>query len=168
MCAAPVGNQYWKARTKHGRDAIFENPKVLWDAAQEYFEWVDSNPLKEQKVFNGKDGIVHADVEKMRAMTIRRLCTFLDIDQSTWREYRAKQDFSRITTRVEAIIWAQKFEGAAADLLNPSIIARELGLADRKEHSGPDGKPIETKDVSYRERLKALLDRTAEQQKGQE
>ena len=44
----------------------------------------------------------------------------------------------------EEIIYNQKFTGAAADLLNPNIIARELGLADKQqnEHTGVDGKPI--------------------------
>lgn len=39
-------------------------------------------------------------------------------------------------TRVEQIIRQQKFEGAAAELLNPNIIARDLGLADKKVLGG--------------------------------
>jgi hypothetical protein len=34
------------------------------------------------------------------------------------------------------VILDQKFTGAAADLLNPNIIARDLGLTDKKEVSG--------------------------------
>lgn len=37
---------------------------------------------------------------------------------------------------MEEIIRTQKFEGASADLLNPNIIARDLGLAEKQEHSG--------------------------------
>lgn len=81
----------------------------------------------------------------MRAMTIGGLCLFLDIDRSTWADYRGKQGFSAIVTRAEETIRDQKFGGAAADLLNANIIARDLGLAERQEHSGPDGGPIETK-----------------------
>jgi hypothetical protein len=65
----------------------------------------------------------------MRAMTISGLCIFLDISRPTWVEYRAKEGFSSIVSRVDEIIRTQKFEGASADLLNPSIIARDLGLA---------------------------------------
>jgi hypothetical protein len=77
-------------------------------------------------------------------MTIMGLCICLDISHDTWLAYKAKNDFSGVTTRVEAIIWVQKFTGAAADLLNPNIIARDLGLQDKqsKEISGPDGGPI--------------------------
>jgi hypothetical protein len=130
---APKGNQFWKARSTHGRDAIFSDPDKMWEAAQEYFEWVEANPLKEQKVFNGKDGIVYADVTKMRAMTIAGFCVFLGITQETWNQYRKKEGFSEVTTRVDEIIRSQKFEGAAADLLNANIIARDLGLADKQQ-----------------------------------
>lgn len=138
------GNRFWEARSSHGRKPIFAAPDDLWGAACEYFEWVEQNPLREEKVFNGKDGIVRADVAKMRAMTIQGLCIFLDIDRTTWDAYRGRPDFTNIVTRAEEIIRDQKFSGAAADLLNANIIARDLGLADKSELTGKGGAPIET------------------------
>ena len=67
----------------------------------------------------------------MRAMTIGGLCIFLDIWQNTWTNYRESNDFLRVTDQVEEIIRNQKFSGAAADLLNANIIARDLGLSDK-------------------------------------
>lgn len=134
-----AGNRAWEARSSHGRTPIFATPDDLWAAVVEYFEWVDANPLYEEKVFNGKDGIVRASIAKMRAMTISGLCIFLDIDRKTWDAYRERPDFIHIVTRAEEIIRDQKFTGAAADLLNPSIIARDLGLADKQDHTSSDG-----------------------------
>lgn len=130
--AAPQGNQFWKARSKHGRDKIFASSDLLWEACQEYFQWVEDNPLWENKVAQFQGGVVDMPVAKMRAMTIGGLCIFLDIDQSTWHAWRSVDDFSNIVTRTEEVIRDQKFTGAAADLLNPNIIARDLGLADRQ------------------------------------
>ena len=45
---------------------------------------------------------------------------------------------------MDEIIRTQKFEGASADLLNPNIIARDLGLADKSELTGAGGGAIET------------------------
>lgn len=131
--AAPTGNQFWKARTKHGRDRLFESPEKLWDACCEYFEWVEENPLYESETvkFQGEASLV--DVPKMRAMTKAGLCLFLDIDESTWDLYCKREDFIGVTTRAERVIYSQKFAGAAADLLNPNIIARDLGLSDKTE-----------------------------------
>ena len=33
-----IGNQFWKARAKHGRSKIFSSPNQLWKAAIEYFD----------------------------------------------------------------------------------------------------------------------------------
>lgn len=144
--AAPKGNQFWKARSSHGRAPIFPSPDALWEACTEYFEWVEANPLWEDKLVSYQGVTVHEPVAKMRAMTIGGLCIFLDIDETTWRAYGAKKDFSPVTTRAERIIRDQKFSGAAADLLNANIIARDLGLADKSELTGKDGGPIETAD----------------------
>jgi hypothetical protein len=140
--AAPVGNQFWKARSSHGRKPIFESPEKLLEACEEYFEWVESNPLWEDKLVTFQGSATHEPVAKMRAMTIGGLCIFLDISQQAWSEYRHRKGFGEVTTQVEQTIREQKFSGAAADLLNANIIARDLGLADKQEFTGKDGGPI--------------------------
>lgn len=140
---APKGNQFWLARTKHGRNKKF-TPKALWDACLEYFQWVEDNPLKEEKVFHTDGRITRADITKMRAMTIGGLCIYLDIVITTWETYKSSEDFLEVITRAEQIIRNQKFTGAAADMLNPNIIARDLGLSDKKEFTGEGGGPIKT------------------------
>jgi len=140
--AAPKGNRFWEARSSHGRSPIFASPDDMWSACLEYFEWVEANPLYERKAFHASGVIVTDDMPKMRAMTIVGLCNFLDISTDTWALYRGREDFVGITARAEQIMRQQKFEGASADLLNPNIIARDLGLADKQELGGPDGGPL--------------------------
>ena len=130
---APKGNQYWRARTKHGRDKIFADSGILWDACCEYFDWVESHPLMEDKIFNNQGEIIHGENQKMRAMTTTGLCLFLNITFETWTQYKKKKDFTEVIKKAEAIIYSQKFEGASAGLLNPNIIARDLGLIDKAE-----------------------------------
>jgi hypothetical protein len=129
--AAPKGNQFWKARSSHGRKPIFASPDDLWEAACEYFEWVHDNPLMEPMVYQGK---LSDDYKpKMRAMTESALCLFLDISDVCWLKYKGRDDFVSVTKKICQIIYNQKFNGAAADMLNPNIIARDLGLQDKKE-----------------------------------
>ena len=138
------GNKFWLARSSHGRNPIFSDPEQLRNACYEYFEWVENNPLYEEKIFHAQGMITKDTVTKMRAMTISGLCLFLDICENTWANYKKQPDFLSITLEVEKVIYNQKFAGASADLLNANIIARELGLADKQqnEHTGVDGKPI--------------------------
>lgn len=148
------GNKFWLVRSSHGRKPIFETPDDLWNAACEYFQWVEENPLYEDRLVTFQGVATHEPVAKMRAMTIAGLCLFLDISRQGWFEYCAKPDFSDVTKTIDDVIRSQKFAGAAADLLNANIIARDLGLADRSELSGPNGGPIETETRTWREKLR--------------
>lgn len=137
------GNRFWEARSSHGAKPKFENAEDLWSACCEYFDWVDNNPLYEYKVTSFQGVNKHEPVAKMRAMTIGGLCLFLDIDFSTWQVWKKdRADLSNVITRAEAVIFQQKFSGAAADLLNANIISRDLGLADKSEITGKDGTPL--------------------------
>jgi len=133
--AAPVGNQFWKLRSKHGRDKLFETPDLLWEAAVEYFEWCDANPLIEID-FRGKDSN-KVELPKMRPYTIQGLCLYLDTNTQYFNQFEAAnhKDFSLILSRIRETIYNQKFSGAAAGFLNPNIIARDLGLVDKKEQA---------------------------------
>ena len=130
--AAPIGNQFWKMRTKHGRDRLFADPDTLWAACCEYFEWVEANPLIEMRPFAYQGVVTQEPVPKMRAMTLTGLQFFLDVDVKTWINWRLDEDFIQVVNKAESVIRDQKFAGAAADLLNANIIARDLGLADKQ------------------------------------
>lgn len=134
------GNRLWEVRSSAGPKPLFATPEPLWAACVEYFEWSHANPLHEAKAFAYEGVVTVEQLPKMRAMSLAALCVFLDISRGTWNEWKASRpDLSEVITRVEEIIFTQKFEGAAADLLNPNIIARDLGLADKKDHTSSDG-----------------------------
>ena len=128
-----TGNKFWLARSSHGRNPIFSNPEQLRNACYEYFQWVEDNPLYEEKIFHSQGIITKDTITKMRAMTIGGLRIFLGICEQTWVNYKNNPDFLGVVKEVEEIIYNQKFTGAAADLLNSNIIARELGLADKQQ-----------------------------------
>ena len=128
-----LGNKFWEQRSTHGRNPIFKDDKQLWEAACEYFQWAEDNPLWEDKPFNYQGVVVTNSVAKMRAMTLEGLYLFLDISKQTWYDYKEKKDFIDVTSKIEDVIRSQKFAGAAADLLNANIIARDLGLKDESK-----------------------------------
>lgn len=132
-----AGNRFWEARSSAGPKPKFDNGDQLWAACVEYFNWTADNPLYADQLVTFQGTAKHEPVAKMRAMTIGGLCLFLDITEQCWRLWRDQRpDLLAVITQAEAVIYQQKFTGAAADLLNPNIIARDLGLADKKELSG--------------------------------
>lgn len=151
------GNRFWEARSSHGANPKFADAQDLWDACCEYFEWSEANPLYEDNLVTFQGSANHEPIAKLRAMTIKALCLFLDISHRTWAEWRdTRPDLSLVIEKAEAIIYSQKFEGASAGLLNPNIIARDLGLAEKSELTGKDGGPIKT-EVKH-DSVSALVD----------
>lgn len=142
--AAPLGNQFWKLHSKHGRDKIFTTPEILWEACIEYFEATDSRKWYKTE-FNGKDA-VECHVPTETPYTLTGLFVFLDIDRTTWDLYREREAYIPLVTRVEQIIYTQKFEGAAVGAFNANIIARELGL---KEATQQDIKITQLPKIEY-------------------
>lgn len=140
--AAPKGNQFWKLRSKHGRDKLFATPDLLWEAACEYFEWCDENPFKTDNIekikINGEgEKLKREPLDKMRAYTMHGLCIYLDCSTQFFTNFeennKSSEDFMEVITRIREVVYEQKFTGAAAGLFNANIIARDLCLADKTE-----------------------------------
>lgn len=140
--AAPKGNKFWELRSKHGRDKVFETPNAMWEAACEYFTWCEENPLMETDYIG--NGAIKIERPKMRSFTLQGLCLFLDVNTVYFNHFETEQKtktgeeaegFCKIITRIRETIFNQKFTGAAAGFLHPNIIARDLGLSDKQEHT---------------------------------
>ena len=153
--AAPKGNQFWRLRSKHGRDKLFATPELLWDAACEYFQWCDENPWSTRKaiqktvptkVKKGKKTVVEDKqyvqqevTPTSRPYSLMGFCVYTGASTSWWRSFREKcehakdEDFLSVIARVEGTIKTQQFEGACVGAFNSNIIARTLGLADKQE-----------------------------------
>lgn len=134
------GNQFWKLRARHGRHKLFETPQLLWDAACEYFQWCEDNPLYETKAFSYQGVITTVTLPVMRAMTLKQLCFYLHCNEAYFRTFKAQLpdgevDFNTVINDIEAIIYNQKFQGAAGNLLNSNLIAREIGLSENIDYT---------------------------------
>lgn len=135
MQGAPKGNQFWKLRSKHGRDKIFETPEIFLKAAYEYFETVNKNPWIMQEMVRGGDKAGEMVDKKIpRPYTIKGLCVFLNINHVTFLDYEREKgkDFTKVFTHVREIIETNQTEGAMVGAYKENIIARILGLADKQ------------------------------------
>ena len=127
------GNQAWTARSKHGVDHIFKTPADLWAACVEYFLWAQENPLYGVDVVKYMGDATLQPVPKLRMLTVASMCIFMGTPKSTWYTYRNYPAYRETCLQAEEVIYEQKISGAAADLLNTSIIQRHLGLTDKQD-----------------------------------
>lgn len=118
---APQGNEFWKLRATSGPKLRYETDEELLLDCQEYFETRSALTMNGQPL----------------PYTIGSLCTFLDITHDTWIRWRKERnDLSEVIKRVETIVDDQKLTGAMVGSYNHNIVARVLGLADKKDHTG--------------------------------
>ena len=136
---AKKGNTNWKNRKHSGRKCYFDNPVDLWDAACKYFKYVDEHPcvqLKEIEYANGSETTI--ENEKDMPYTLSGLCLYLGASSIWWRRMRKRhqergnKEFIDTIQRIEDTIETHQFEGACVGVFNPGIIARKLGLTDKK------------------------------------
>jgi hypothetical protein len=131
--AAPKGNQFWKLADPEflGKPKNFPKPIDLWNACKPYFEWVDENPIIKQSTTTTAKGTFHNEEPLQKPYTWMGLYVFLGV--SDLSAYKENKDYFQVITHIDNIIRNQKFEGATAGIFNANIIARDLGLVDKKE-----------------------------------
>ena len=131
--SAPTGNQFWKLRSKHGRDKIFQTPEMMLEACYEYFEH-QSKQTWNRVDFKGKDS-KEVKIPTSSPFTLAGLCIFLGVNTKYFTEFEkdCSKGFSEVITHIREIIFTQKFEGAAVGTYNANIIARDLGLVDKAD-----------------------------------
>lgn len=130
-------DDFWNKKT--GRKKIFETPDELWNACVEYFEYNSTRTINK---VDFKGGFATRVVIPTPApMSIEGLTIFLGVNNKYFYDFKEglkkgnpiDDQFSHIISTVEQIIFKQQYEGATSGMYNANIIARRLGLSDKKE-----------------------------------
>ena len=137
----------WRVASR-GRPSTWVTPEETWEDAVAYFQWADANPLQEEKLHMFQGEIIRSKVDKIRPYTIGGFQLHAGISDATWYKYKNDSRFSGVIEQIEKCIKEQKFAGAVAELMNPNIIARDLGLSDKHEVTGADGGAIRTESIT--------------------
>lgn len=159
--AAPKNNAFWKLRSKHGRERIIQDPAALLESANDYFQKCVDNPLI-QIDFKGKN-LERVEIPHPKVFQKDELAIFCGLAQ--WRPIAelkgASEDFRQVVIHIEKIISTQKFQYAAVNMFNSNIIARDLGLKDRKDIT-TDGQSLNLTDEEREARILALQKKLGE------
>lgn len=139
---AEKGNNYWRFRRDLSEYGKKLSPEELVKGIADYCDFVINNPIIEQVVFNGRDGVVKDTIERMRPMIIEGCCHYLGINTQTWKNWMKDEKYLGILTHAEQLFIAQKVEGTAAGQLKETFMARYMGLKDRTDTT-TDDKPLD-------------------------
>lgn len=123
-----------------GRPKAFDNPQHVWELFLQYKAFCKDNPFL-VRAYVGKDGDPVWQ-EKERPLTWDGFDCFVldrgiinDLEDYRINRNGAYDEFSGVISRINKVIREDKFGGAAAGVFNHNIIARDLGLVDKKEQN---------------------------------
>lgn len=139
-------------RVNAGAVKLIEDAQAFWDIAAEYFQWADENPLHKYELIKSGDLAGRLiEVPLGRPYTWKGLNAFVrmkgimnNVDHYIHNTNGRYDDFVEVVAYVRNIIEDQKFSGAAVNVFNANIIAKDLGLAEKRSYevSGEFNKPI--------------------------
>lgn len=125
-------------------------PKELWCLACDYFEMMrENNFLKQDFIKGGADAGKIIELKQCKPYSWAGLQVYMYGKGAIRRldEYRrntdgAYNDYIEVVHAIDTIILSNKFEGAAANVFNSSIMIRDLGLADKQNITTKAEQPL--------------------------
>lgn len=125
--------ELWEIHRKFPGQRVFQTPEDMWDKAVEYFEWVKARAVATEITVDKKTGekteISHAPV----VFHLSSFFAFVGMTRRTFLDYEQRPGFEDVTAHIREVIRTNQFDGAAVNLYNAGLIAKEIGLADRVE-----------------------------------
>jgi hypothetical protein len=154
---APKGNQFWKLRSKHGREKLFASPDLLWESACEYFQWCDENPWLSTETTTSDKGTFTKEKPTQRPYSRMGWFLYIGCSDAWLKEFKktADKDFLLVIEQIEQSIDKQQWEGASVGAFNANIIARTLGLKDHSDVT-TNGKDVTISPITPEEAQKRL------------
>lgn len=154
--------EIWK-KIKPGRNLKFSDGEALWNAACEYFKWVDANPWYEVKPMSVDKTIEKVKVAKKLPYTLQELESFIGVSHSYFRTFKSenkntddpiKLGILAVISEIEKVCYNQQFKGATSGFFNHNIIARALGIKEQVENTNINLNSVELS----REEIKNIND----------
>jgi hypothetical protein len=131
-----IGNQLWKLRAKHGRDAIFDSPELLWKTACEYFEICDNDDTWNSVKSTSNDKGISDEIKPIkRPYTRGGLFLYIGCSEDWLRNFKkiCNDDFLRVIYDIERTIDTQQIEGAMTGNFNSNLVARIQGIVEHQK-----------------------------------
>jgi len=132
---APKGNKFWMLRSKHGKDIIFSNPAVMWEAACEYFEWCVANPVQVQEIHSNKGEPKRMNVKKQRVFLMTGLCLHLGVNEKYFYNFKkaeaCTEEFRQVIHMIEDTVRTQKHTMGYSGEAPANLVALDLEMKMR-------------------------------------
>lgn len=135
--AAAKGNKYAAGYYPPYKPRAYATPELFKEACENYFDWIDQNPIiKNEAIKSGLDAGRIIQIPTQRPYLIEGLCDHLGISYITFLNYESKEEYKEyfsVCAYVRQRIYRQNLEYGYSGAFDAGLVARKLGIADKKE-----------------------------------
>jgi len=127
--------RFWQVRARDKKEVIFSNGQLLWDTANEYFNYCADNPIEPTGGVEFK--------QKVSPFSLQGVCLYIGCTTKYFNDIKLElvlreesltepeQDLLATMNRIEDVIYTFKYNYGVTGLLNVRIIMRELELSEK-------------------------------------
>ena len=139
-------------------------PEKLYEYFEQYKEDCKSNP-KQENIWNSREGKqAHLDREIPLTWNGFEVWLFKKKILTCINDYKSNKEeryteYANIIRAIDGEIYEDKFAGATAGIYQHNIIARDVGLADKKDHSSSDGSMTPAPTIVVSKEIKDEIDK---------
>lgn len=118
-----------------------KDPAQLWELACCYFQYCDENPiLKSEMIKGGELAGTIKQIPVQRPYNFFGLDRFLcehgiikNLDDYRYNTQGQYDEYKEVIDKINSVMYSQKYEHAAVNIFNSTIIARDLKLTEHVE-----------------------------------
>lgn len=103
-------------------------PEQVMNLIVKYFEWAESNALKAGETANFQGMVYEHTIHKPRIFTWSALMLFCSFSAAGVARWKKTPGYDVVMDFADSVIKEQKYQLAAANMVNSSMIAKELGI----------------------------------------
>lgn len=103
-------------------------PEQIFDLAVRYFTWAEQNHIQAAETASFQGDVYESKVHKPRVFTLTGFSLFSGISDSNIQRLRKLPGYSDVMAFIDSVVFEQKFQLAAHNMINPGLIGKEIGI----------------------------------------
>lgn len=103
-------------------------PEQMFNLAVGYFTFCEEQPICALETASFQGDVYESPVHKTRVFTLRGFLVFAALTPQSYQNFRRDPDYSAICSWIDNVIYEQKYQLAANNLVNASLIGKDIGI----------------------------------------
>lgn len=103
-------------------------PEQVFDLAVRYFTWAEENHIQAAETASFQGDVYESKIHKPRVFTLNGFRLFAGLSASVLEKWRREPGFSEVMDFIDGVVYEQKFQLAANNIVNAGFIGKEIGV----------------------------------------